>query len=318
MKKNLITLAVAAALASPLTIQAADSASVSGFAEINYVNYGDTGTGSNAFGANGEVDFQATKGAVTVRVDVDLTLATDTASTGNDSARIEQAFFAWKAMDAVTVIGGVFNNPLGQEANDVTDIEFITHSAVWNIFNGQTVLNDNNIAGVAVAGGNEMFTGTLAVLNDLQHATDTDGTMKNSIAAVLNANPIEGLALELGYVTQETGAENVLDFNAQYGIDSLTVGVDVLMADAGVDTAYNVWAGFAINDKAAIKARYEAVSFENTAIDDTTRMTVYGSYDIEENLSVALQYSSGDNASGEAVSGIMDDTAVRLQFIGTF
>ncbi len=311
MKKNLIALAVAAALTSPLAVQAADSASVSGFAEVTYTNYGDTGAGSNAFGANGEVDFQASKGSVSVRVDVDLRL-------DGTSGQLEQAFFAWKAMDAVTVIGGVFNNPLGQEANDVTDIQFVTHSAVWNIFNGQTILNDNNIAGVAVAGGNEMFTGTLAVLNDLQHATDTDGTMKNSIAAVLNANPMEGLALELGYVTQETGAENVLDFNAQYDVSSLSVGVDVLMADKAVDTAYNVWAGFAVNDKAAIKARYEAVSFENSAVDDSTRMTVYGSYDIEDNLSVALQYSSGDNASGEAVSGIMDDTAVRLQFLGTF
>ncbi len=312
MKKNLIALAVAATIASPLAVQAEDSVSVSGFVDIIYTNNGDGGAGSNAFNADGEVDFQATKGDVTVRVDADLRL-------DGSSGQLEQAFFAGKAMDAVTVIGGVFNNPIGQEAEDVTGMEFVTHSVVYNILDGATSgLNGNNIAGVAVAGGNEMFTGTLAVVNDIGSATDTDGSMKNSIAVVLNANPMEGLALELGYVTQDTAAENVLDVNAQYDISGFTLGLDVLMADKIVDTAYNVWGGFAINDKAAIKARYEAVSFEANGTDDSTKMTVYGTYSIEDNLSVALEYSSGDNASGEAASGIIDDNTVSLEFIGTF
>ena len=324
MKKNLIALAVAAVIASPLAVQAADSASVSGFADITYTSLGDGGTGSNAFGANGEVDLQATKGSVTVRIDTDLTLATNTASTGNDSARIEQAFFAWKAMDAVTVIGGVFNNPIGQEAVDITDMEFNSHSAIYNILDHQTTLNDNNVAGIAVAGGNEMFTGTLAVLNDIGHATDTDGSMKNSIAAVLNANPMEGLALELGYVTQDTSAENVLDFNAQYDIAGFTVGLDYLMADKIIDNAYNLWGSFAINDKAAIKARYEAVALEASGTDTVTKYTVYGSYALADNLTTALEYSQGDrgntvgNATVDAATQIIDDSTITLKFVGTF
>ncbi len=311
MKKNLIALAVAATIASPLAVQAEDSASVSGFVDIYYNSYGDDGPGSNAFGADGEIDIQATKGAVTVRADVDLRL-------DGTSGQLEQAFFAWKAMDAVTVIGGVFNNPIGQEAEDAPDIEFASHSVVYNILDGQTALNGNNVAGVAVAGGNKMFTGTLAVVNDIGHATDTDGSMENSIAAVLNINPMEGLALELGYVTQETGAENVLDFNAQYGIAGFTLGLDVLMADKAVDSAGNLWGSYAIGDKAAIKARYEVVSFEANGTDDSTRMTIYGSYNVEENLLVALEYSDGENTSGEAITGIIDDSTITLEFIGTF
>ncbi|HEB93675.1 MAG TPA: porin [Gammaproteobacteria bacterium] len=312
MKKNLITLAVAATLASPLAVQAEDSASVSGFVDIIYTNVGDGGAGSNAFGADGEIDVQATKGDVTVRADVDLRL-------DGTSGQLEQAFFAWKAMDAVTVIGGVFNNPIGQELEDAPDMEFTSHSAVWNILDGQTVLNGNNIAGVAVAGGNEMFTGTLAVVNDIGGATDNDNSSKNSIAAVLNVNPMDSLALELGYVTQDTSAENVLDFNAQYGIAGFTLGLDVLMADKIVDTAYNVWGSFAINDKAAVKARYEAVDLEASGADTASKYTLYGTYSVEDNLSVALEYSQGDlGNNATSVAGIIDDSTVTLEFIGTF
>ena len=319
MKKNLIALAVAATLASPLVAQA-DSASVSGFANIDYTSYGDGGTGSNAFGADAEVDVQATKGSVTVRADLDFSLM----DTGNSGASIEQAFFAWKAMDAVTVIGGVFNNPIGQEAVDFPDIEFNSHSIVYNILDQQTALNGNNIAGVAVAGGNEMFTGTLAVLNDIGGAIDTDGSTKNSIAAVLNVNPMEGLALELGYVTQDTSAENVLDVNAQYGIAGFTVGLDYLMADEIVDNAYNLWGSYAITDQISVKARYEAVSFDITGSDTITKYSLYGSYAIAENLTTALEYSQGDrgntvgNATIDAVTQVIDDSTINLKFIGTF
>ncbi len=334
MKKNLIALAVAATIASPLAVQAEDSASVSGFVDIYYNSYGDDG--SPGFGADGEIDVQATKGAVTVRADIDLSLldsgdanvdtTTGEGTASGTGATLEQAFFAWKAMDAVTVIGGVFNNPIGQEAEDAPDIEFANHSVIYNILDNQTVLNGNNVAGVAVAGGNDMYTVTLAVLNDIQHDTDTKGNMENSIAAVLNVNPMDGLALELGYVTQETGAENVLDFNAQYGIAGFTVGLDYLMADKAVDSAYNLWGSYAITDQIAVKARYEAVDLEASGADTATKYTLYGSYAIEDNLLLALEYSQGDLGNNEdgnpatrdELFGIADDSTITLEFIGTF
>ncbi len=357
MKKNLIALAVTAAIASPLAVQAEDvTTSVSGFVDIIYTNSttyrADTTGGSpdntkkaltdtvGSFGADGEIDVQATKGAVTVRADVDLTLATDSGSTGNDSGRIEQAFFAWGAMDALTVIGGVFNNPVGQELEDAPDMEFTSHSAIWNILNHQTALNGNNVAGIAAAGSTDMFTGTLAVLNNI--GAQKEGGAKSiadklSIAAVLNVNPMDGLALELGYVTQDEQkttanvaqtAGNVLDVNAQYDIAGFTVGLDYLMADKIIDNSYNLWAGFAINDKAAIKARYEAVDLEAKNTDTITKYTVYGTYTINDNLSAALEYNQGDlGNNGKAysgtslvqnVTGIIDDSTITLEFIGTF
>ncbi len=322
---------VAATLASPLVAQA-DSASVSGFANIDYTSYGDAD-------ADAEVDVQATKGSVTVRADLDFNLldsgvanvdtGTGEGTATGTGATLEQAFFAWKPMDALTVIGGVFNNPIGQEAVDFPDIEFNSHSIVYNVLDQQTALNGNNIAGVAVAGGNEMFTGTLAVLNDIGHVTDTGGDMKNSIAAVLNVNPMEGLALELGYVTQDdtvanNRAGNVLDVNAQYGIAGFTVGLDYLMADEIVDNAYNVWGSYAITDQIAVKARYEAVSFDITGSDTITKYSLYGSYAIADNLSTALEYSQGDrgntvsNGVVSAVTQVIDDSTINLKFIGTF
>jgi len=227
------------------------------------------------------------------------------------------------------VIGGVFNDPIGQEAEDVTDIEFNSHSIIYNILDQQTALNGNNVAGVAVAGGNKMVTGTVAVLNDIGFVTDTKGNMKNSIAGVLNVNPLEGLALELGYVTQDNNATNgragnVLDVNAQYDIAGFTLGFDFLSAEKIVDNSYNVWGGYAINDQIAIKARYEAVSFEAAGTDTVTKYSVYGSYAIADNLSTALEYSKGDrgntagNATIDAVTKVIDDSTINLKFIGTF
>jgi hypothetical protein len=90
------------------------------------------------------------------------------------------------------------------------------------------------------------------------------------------------------------------------------------MADKAVDSAMNLWAGFNVNDKVSLKVRYESVAFEAAGVDDSTRSTVYLGYTINDNLSAALETSSGDNASGEPVSGIADDDVTTVEFIGTF
>jgi hypothetical protein len=315
MKKTLCALTVATILAAPLAVQAADDTSVNGFIDI----IGNTDAGA-VFAAEGELDASKKMGAVTVRVDADVNLAINggSSATGGDSGRLEQAYFAWGATEAVTVLGGLFNNPIGQELEDAPDMDFTSHSVNYNILDGQTVLYGNNVAGIAAAGAVGPATVTIALIDDLGLATNSKGEGKLSTAAVVNFSPMKNLDLELGYVTQDGQAENVVDFNGKYSAGALTVGLDYLAADAAVDSATNLWLGFDVNDKVNVKARYESVAFEAAGVDDSTRTTVYLSYVINDNLSAALENSSGDNASAEAVSGIVDDSVTTVEFIGTF
>ncbi len=323
IKKNMVALAVAGALVSPLTVMAAD-AEVSGFIDVI------ANTDRNpVFTADAEIDVSKEVGAVTVRVDFDMNLAgAGGASLGGDSGRLEQAFFAWAATEQVTVLGGLFNNPIGQEAEDAPDLNFTSHSAIWNILDGQTALYGNNLAGVAAAIAAGPATVTLAVVDDLGFATNTAGDKgKTSVALVVNAAPMPGLDLELGYVTQDdqevagtpTTAGNVLDFNAAFKTGPVTLGLDYLTADNIVDNAVNLWVGFEATPEVTIKARYETVAFEANGTDDSTKTTLHAAYSIEDNLLVALEWSDSDTDAGQVGTfGFADDSVTTLEFVGTF
>lgn len=311
MNKKLIAMAIAGVFAVPVAAQA-EGLAISGFADIIF------DADSSAFGADAEIDFIKTVGAVTGRLDIDADLV---GNGGNGSTGIEQALFAWGVNDTVTLIGGVFNNPIGQDAEDAPDMNFTTHTAVYNILDHQTALDGNNIAGIAGAFNFGAASLTVAFLNDIQHTTD-----ENSVAAVLNLSLVEGLALELGYVTQAdqatsagTSAENVANFNASYTTGAFTVGLDYLAPDKIIDSAYNVWVGMGANNF-GVKVFTEAVAWEAGG-DDTTNSGIYGSYQLNDNLAAAVQYSTGDdNASAlaTAVTGIGTEDTTTLEFIVSF
>ena len=105
---------------------------LSGFADIIYTvsdGVNDTSpspvlneSNENRFAVSAEVDLKtAIKEAMFVRIDVDLNTQSDVRG-GSDSSRIEQSFFSWTSSADVSVKGGVFNNPLGWEAEDAPDL----------------------------------------------------------------------------------------------------------------------------------------------------------------------------------------------------
>ncbi len=319
----MVALAVAGALVSPLTAMA-DDAEVSGFIDVIANTDSDP-----VFTADAEIDISKKVGAVTVRADFDANLAGNGGGSygGQDSGRLEQAFFAWAATEQVTILGGLFNNPIGQEAEDAPDLNFTSHSAIWNILDNQTALYGNNLAGVAAAIAAGPATVTLAVVDDLGLATNDAGDKgKTSVALVVNAAPMPGLDLELGYVTQDdvNGAGNgtagdVLDFNAAFKTGPVTLGLDYLTADNIVDNAVNLWVGFEATPEVTVKARYETVAFEGNGVDDSTKTTLHAAYSIEDNLLVALEWSDSDTDAGQiGTFGFADDSVTTLEFIGTF
>ncbi len=338
MNKRLIALAVAGAFAAPMATQAAD-VEVSGFADVLYTFKNEAadpapsappGTKNSAeknFTADGEIDVIASPAdGVTARLDVDLDLVTDSGTNvnGSDSARIEQAMFAWNVTDQVALMGGVFNNPLGYEEEDKPDMDFTTHNSIFSILDNQTALNGNNVAGVAVAGGTDMFNIGVAFLNDIQQVDE-----ENSIAIFASATPMQDVALEFGYVTQDNdnplagGAGDVWDINGQWmniAGSGATVGAEYLGTDEVIDGAWNIWGGFDFGQGFAVKARYETTGSDLSGVDDSTRWTVNGSWQAGSNLKIALEYSTGDsdgNATFDGVSGINDGDLILAQFLAT-
>ncbi len=330
MKKNVIALAVAAAMA-PGFAAAADS-KVSGFADITYINADadadvlGNGKETSAFVANAEVDFASKlSDIVSVRVDTDLSLATNgginaAAITGGpaDSAAIEQAYFAASVAEGVTVIGGVFNNPIGWQAVDVVDRYQSANLLTYDVLDGQTALYGNNIAGVAVAGDLGPVTVTGAVLNDIGGLTD-----KNSVALVVNASPVAGLDLELGYVTQETDHEdggstidtagNVTDFNATYKNAGLTLGLEYLTAEELLDTGLAITANYMFTPALGATVAYSSLDGDGFGDDADTRTSVAGIWNIADNLVSKLEFTTDDAGDGA------DSTSVtNLRFIAKF
>lgn len=335
MKKTIIALAVAAAMVPALA--AAEGASISGFNDITLTSDNDTTT----FGAATEIDVRSTVGAVTVGADIDFDL---NGGTGNN-VNVEQAFFAWGAAENLTVIAGVINNPIGLEGEDSTDINTATHGQIYNILDGQTALDGNNIAGLAVAYNAGVATVTVALLNDIRGTNNES----NSIALVVNASPVENLNLELGYVTQDdkqadgtstedltnTGtlssvanvgsAGNVINLNATYDIAGATLGFEYLAADNVVDSAIGLHAAYKVNDKVGVNFRYDVVAYGSTAMgtdigalaEDTTSTTLSVKYKIADNLSVKAEYKISDD-SVLGTNNTVDDEVAKIKFVATF
>lgn len=305
MKKSVLSLAIAAVMAPGF----AAAADVSGFADIGYTISNDANTAAEGvFAANGEVDFSASPaGGVTVRVDADLNIATNDGNNASgsvggvaDSGVIEQAFFAWGVTEGVTVIGGVFNNPIGYEAEDAADMRFISHGQIYDTLNNQTALHGDNVAGLAAAAKVGPATVTVAYLDDIGLVAD-----ENSMALVVNYSPIKGLDLEAGMVTQSdkgttnavagTSAGDVTNFNVVYSpeqVAGLSVGLDYLDADALTDAQMDIWASYDFGN-AGVAVRQS---------DDGTNSDIAFalSYKVAANLAATVEVQSNDVANTDA------------------
>lgn len=318
MKRSLLALAVGS-----LSLSAyAGSVEVSGFTDITYTNATDT----SVFLANAEVDVVGKTDKAMVRIDYDLAIGVNggtniNAATANgpaDSGIIEQAYFAYTGLPMVTVLGGVFNNPIGWEAEDAPGMYQITKGQIWGILDGQTALYGNNLAGVAAA-VDLMGMGSLTVagLNDLglQDNTGTTALDENSVAAVLNLTPMEGLDLEAGYVTQQGGAGNVYDINATYSNFGAIIGVEYLGAENAVDSAIGATLNYMIMDDLGVTVRYETISWAAAGSESTTGITGAVSYALAKNLTVLAEYTDLKALGG--VDGA-DSDAINLEFVATF
>lgn len=314
------------------TSQAA-SANFSGFADVVYVLSDGVNNSPSpvegTFDVTAEVDVDVViTDSMTARIDVDLNLTDNTGFGQSDSGRIEQGFFSWTSASKVNVMGGVFNNPLGWEAEDAPDLYQISHGQIYNLWDASTDLNGNNVAGVAVSSPLGPVSVTGAILNDLGAVAE-----EQSILAMVNFTPenMKGLELEAGFALQDGGVENIIDVNATYEKGVFMVGGELMLASEGIDYAFGVTGGYKINDQFGMTARLDDVSFDVPGVSDVITLTFAASYLLDQNLVVNFElrinnsdFEPGILPGGPVFGGLdcstlaCDGELIQVEAIATF
>ncbi len=283
----------------------------------------------NQLQALAELDLSHTAGTITLRADIDLNPAGATDAAGNalDSAGLEQAWVVWRDDDATRLRAGVFNDPLGQDAEDIVDRRFSSHSAVYAVLDEQTAeFRGNNLAGLELAGRIGDVGMRLGAVNDIGKRPGTKAEGKTSLLIVLDYASDErpGLALEAGVLSQEEynattnpdSAGTLYDLNAVYGWrhdgHSGAVGIDTLVVSDIVDIAYDIWFECAPRPWFAWGLRYGGVSWDRRVAgdnaDDNTVATVYLAYRPEPRLEIALEVRDGSANAGKTLNGSLSQT----------
>jgi len=304
-------------LLSPISTFAANPY-INGFLDVTHLlSDGETdGTSAreNKFNTSAELDLQtALTEKASVRIDVDYQ---NTVNEGT-GVSMEQAFLRWKAQGGLNVLAGVMNNPLGWEGHDAPDLYQISQGQLWNIFDGQTSLYANNIAGLMVEGkaGNGLeFAG--GVLNDLGNVAE-----ENSLIGLARFKGTPDLELELGVITQDSQAETLIDANATFKRGALTVGGEALIASAVYDIGLGATASYQVSDDVSATLRFDTVSYEASGIDDTSSITVAGSMSLSKNVVANVEVRINDNGETPAANPaatVGDGELIMLELIATF
>lgn len=355
MKKILVAAAAILILATPASAE--DKTEINGFLDL-YYTIGDkpaakAGKNPNKakFVVEGEVDITSSLSEkLDVRIDLDVYLNGDQGSTvgeEQDSAEIEQAFFVLKdAFGTISVKGGAFNNPVGWEAEDATDLYQFSHGQIYSILDGSTALNGNNVTGIAFMGNIGMAKLMVATIDDLARTDEERSTL-----AVLNYTFSEGIDLEIGYVSQAeekdtmakdntdmgeklatmtgdtiTTLGDIVDINITFKtMTHLVFAIEYLVAEEVIDHAYGLTANMSAGENAAITLRYDNVSYDEALMgaskDVSVTKTAAISYRLDENLTAILEYRDNkDNDGMGKAAGIIDGegSQTMLEFIATF
>ncbi len=312
MNTNIILsrIALAFVLTVSTTVYAA-SPNISGFLDITQTLSDGQAPGvspiEGKFDAAAELDYESNLGS-----DASIRLDTDLVSGG---LTLEQAFITFKTSNGLSINGGIFNNPVGWEAEDAPDMYQITHTQIYNILALSTAQNaGNNVVGVSVAGDMGDITLIGGILNDLGNVNE-----ENSLMGVGQFKGIENLVLELGIETQELGLETIIDVNGTYTKGPLTIGGEILLPGEIIDLGFGVTANYKFNDKMSGTVHFDTVSYDVPAgADDTTSIIFAGSYSVASNVFLNAEIRLDDNSNLGPVGTIGDGDLITLELIATF
>ncbi|RMH15730.1 MAG: hypothetical protein D6698_10760, partial [Gammaproteobacteria bacterium] len=171
---------------------------------------------------------------------------------------------------------------------------------------------------------------TVGILDEVNGTAET-----NSFLIAGNVEAMEGLNIAAAFRTADdkgsqnlsgTRAGNAWDVNAVYEQDMFSVYAEIFGTDgvtnvpAGstttttadkADIAWAIGGSFAFNDMFSAAVRYDNVSYNPAAMQDTSSITVDGIYNAADNLDFKLEWRSDDD-------GTNTDSTVELQGEVTF
>jgi hypothetical protein len=340
MKK--LTLIAPLILAIPTVAISADAKTAiqnlkaGGFVDVVYTLADSTDEFKNAngdstedkkFAVSGELDLQTELNPRTaMRMDLDL-------STDDSSAIFEQAFVNYAFDQNMQLKAGVFNNRLSFEKEDAPDLYQVTHSQLWDIWNEQTTLNGNNLAGLEFSANVGIVTLFAGLLNDLNNEPE-----KISFELGAEIKPMESMNIVAGLISADAGEETynpngtptgdfaagtIFDANITWKWNQLMVGGGFLTADEIYDLGLQATANYAFTDSFSGTARVDYVSYEGS-YDNTTSITLAGLFAVDENLyanaELRLMQNSdaADTTNPNPFRKVGDGSMLYLEVLGTF
>jgi hypothetical protein len=330
---------------------AIDNLKASGFVDVVYVLSDGTeefhnnpidkkSTIDKKFGVSGELDLDTKLNDRTaLRMDMDLTTGYSEGDNQNpytatpDSAIIEQAFVDYAFDQNMKLKTGIFNNRLSFEKEDAPDLYQVTHSQLWDIWDEQTSLHGNNLAGLDFSANVGIVTLFAGLLNDLN-----DEPEKMSFKLGAEVKPTESMDIVAGLVSADSGestfnpdgtptgdnaAGTIIDANITWNWKQLMVGGGLLTADEIYDLGMQATANYAFTEQFSGTARVDYVKYEGD-YDNTTSITLAALFAVSKNLyaNAEIRMMQNDNANGATKENphrkIGDGSMIFLEMLGTF
>ena len=323
MKKSLITLAIAAAVAAPMTVSAAE-AKFFGYSQITAsIGDGVDGDADNeglAFGADRiRLGYKIKQGNAWGKLQADFLKSDNASSIGVDEI-IKDAVVGYKFNDAANVMAGVFKTPVGMDFNTSGKNLDITKRAM------EKKLVLERAAGLMVSGRNlSGFGYDLGAFNPTGRSSAVGfGTAGDATAYAgrVMYDMGDSLHVEASYGTStqdsSSAAEDytVFDVAGSYKMDAMTFKAEYIAGSNvnGVkDADESVWylhGGYAFNDTVEAVVRYYSATQSRPVGDDSTLGNAYLGANIylaeKNNARIQLNYvlASGDTDGADAYTGV--------------
>jgi Phosphate-selective porin O and P len=329
MKKSLITLAIVAAVAAPLTASA-DGAKFFGYSQIT------AQSDSNSdlkFGADRiRLGYKIKQGKAWGKLQLDAMKSDNATNVGVDEL-IKDAVVGYKVSNAANVSAGIFKTPVGMDFNTSGKKLDITKRGM------EKKLVLERAAGLMISGRKmDGFGYDVGVFNPAQRSSAVNfGTAGDGMAfagrVMYDMGKTMHLEASYGSSAQDSGAANkdytVFDIAGKYKTGGMTfkaeyiAGSNVKGIDNADETVWYVHAGMKVNKGMEAVVRHYAATQDLPAGGSQDLANTYLGLNIflanKNNARIQLNYvlASGDKATYSGVSkGYTDDTLLAQFQVG--
>ncbi|HHH47365.1 MAG TPA: hypothetical protein ENK51_00535 [Gammaproteobacteria bacterium] len=323
MKKSLITLAIAAAVAAPMTVSAAE-AKFFGYSQIfAKAGKGSVGNADDSlrFGIGSiRLGYKIKQGNAWGKLQADFGKTDSTPSPIGVPEIIKDAVVGYKFSDAANVMAGVFKTPVGMDFNISGRNLDIAQRGM------EKPLVLERAAGLMISGRNiSGFGYDLGVFNPTGRSGAVDfGTAGNATAYAGRVMYDMGKTLHIeasyGTSTQDSGSAaedySVFGVAGAYKMDAMTfkaeyvAGSSVLGVKDADEAVWYLHGGYAINDTIEAVVRYYSATQSRPVGNDSTLGNAYLGANIylaeKNNARIQLNYvlASGDTDGADVYTGV--------------